>query len=102
MNITGAMESLPDATDADMARASAKALSALLTEMPRADRAQIRIDGHDLILPKSALELLRNILSEMARGNAVTVVPTHAELTTQEAADILNVSRPYLIKLLDT
>jgi excisionase family DNA binding protein len=102
MKITGAIESLLDAAEADIARASAKELSALLTEMPQADRARIRLDGHDLILPKSALELLRNILSEMAQGNAVTIVPTHTELTTQEAADILNVSRPYLVKLLDT
>lgn len=52
-------------------------------------------------LPAPAVGLLLRILEEMARGNAVTIIPVHAELTTQEAADMLNISRPSLIQLLD-
>jgi len=56
---------------------------------------------HQIELPTSSLTLLMSILGELAAGNAVQVVPVHAELTTQEAANILNVSRPHMVKLLE-
>ena len=54
-----------------------------------------------LEIPASAARMLIHILEEMARGNTVTLIPVHTELTTQEAADMLNISRPSLIQLLD-
>lgn len=58
-------------------------------------------DGESVELPESVYRLLVQTVREMAEGHAVAVIPVHAEITTQEAADLLGVSRPYLIKLLD-
>ncbi len=55
----------------------------------------------EVVLSAGAVHLLGTILTEIARGNSVAAVPVQAELTSQQAADLLNVSRPYLIKLLD-
>jgi excisionase family DNA binding protein len=96
---------LPTQEDAQQA----KTTSRVLAKYADKDRLQLKICGvgqeqektEDLIVPGYALHLLLNILAEMAKGNAITVVPVHAELTTQEAASILNVSRPYLINLLE-
>jgi len=99
--VTAHPQILPDSEASALARASAEELSRLLGQIPQAERAQVKLDGNDLILPRQALALLRDLLVEMAQGNAVTIVPTHAELTTQEAANLLNVSRPHLVKLLE-
>jgi len=54
-----------------------------------------------ITLPLNIFKSIVKMLIEMGNGNAVQVVPVQAELTTQQAADLLNVSRPHLIKLLD-
>lgn len=57
--------------------------------------------AHSVDIPVAALRLLVNVLSELGQGSTVKIVPINAELTTQEGADLLNISRPTFIKLLD-
>lgn len=54
-----------------------------------------------LVVPREVAEVLERCLQEMAKGNAITLVPVDAELTTQKAADLLNISRPTLVQLLE-
>lgn len=59
-------------------------------------------DGERLVLPPGVFEILRDIVAAMAQGQAVTIAPVHQRLTTQEAADLLGVSRPTVVKLLES
>jgi excisionase family DNA binding protein len=58
-------------------------------------------NGEHLVLPPEVFEVLRGVVEALASGQAVTVAPVHQRLTTQEAADLLGVSRPTLVKLLE-
>jgi excisionase family DNA binding protein len=95
---------LPEPAVAQAAAQASRALARLV----HGEAAPVRIrligpggNDEEVSLPALAVGLLRGALSELARGNAVTLMPIHAELTTQEAADLLNVSRPFLVKLLE-
>ncbi len=67
-----------------------------------AETVRVSLDTDlDAVVPMAAFKLFLQLLNEMAQGHAVTIIPYHSELTTQQAAEILNVSRPFVIKLLE-
>jgi len=94
----------PSESDARLALQSSRQLAARKLGRRSSVRIQV-IDSGDkaetIAVPASALRMFIHLLTEMSQGNAVTLIPTHAELTTQQAADLLNVSRPYMARLLD-
>jgi excisionase family DNA binding protein len=92
----------PSKADAVLAKVSGTKLAA---HLGRSGDLRLEVKtgttSEELILPTSALRLLVRALAEMGAGNAVALTPIRAELTSQQAADLLNVSRPHLVKLLD-
>ena len=77
-------------------------LCALLSSFEARSTTLTGPDGERLVLPAVVFEVLRGVVSAMAEGQAVTIVPVHQRLTTQEAADLLSISRPTLVKLLES
>ncbi|MBF0588183.1 MAG: helix-turn-helix domain-containing protein [Magnetococcales bacterium] len=93
------MES-PSEHDMEMAALGSRQLATTLGDRQEANLLLVE-QNLELKLPMSAIRMLLQILDQMAQGNTVSLVPIHAELTTQEAANFLNVSRPYLVKILE-
>jgi excisionase family DNA binding protein len=93
---------LPTPAEAEQAKVSSRTLS----KYADVDRVQLSLRGSngesdELILPGHVLQLLLDVLSEVSRGNAISLIPLHQEISTQEAANLLNVSRPFLVGLLE-
>jgi len=93
---------LPTSAEAEQAKISCRTLS----KYADVDRVQLQLRGSngesdDLILPGHVLQLLLDVLSEISKGNAISLIPHHQEVSTQEAANLLNVSRPFLVSLVE-
>lgn len=96
----------PNQADVKVAQDSAKKLTSILSEVSHPKSINILVERDDqtvetIAIPVSAIEVLSRLLSEVGKGNAVTLLPVHAELTTQQAAELLKVSRPFLIERLE-
>ena len=93
----------PEDQDACIARQSQQALASLMQSGGEV-RLHLHAEGSaqaDIVLPLSISHLLLGALEEIGKGNGVTLIPTDAELTTQQAADLARVSRPFFVKLLE-
>ena len=101
MVMAGLVPTLPSEADVILAKETSRVLAARQTRDPLRVRLIDAPGTETITLPSSVVRMLVRMLEEMAHGNAVTLIPVHAELTTQEAADMLNISRPSLIELLD-
>jgi excisionase family DNA binding protein len=64
-------------------------------------KIKIQETGEFISIPRKALTFLLEIISSMAEGKSITLIPSDSEISTQQAADMLNVSRPHLVKLLE-
>jgi excisionase family DNA binding protein len=102
MNVHSHRQLPPSPQDAAVARTSGQILAGYAkTKRPLTLRVRDAEHEKPIELPAGAVALLMDILEAMAAGRGVTIVPENAELTTVEAAAMLNISRPFLIQLLE-
>lgn len=78
------------------------ALSPLVNKRGRYVHLQLESSGQSIAIPREAVKIVVAVLRQMTQGGTAALIPLDEELTTQQAADMLNVSRPYLIGLLDS
>ncbi len=93
---------LPTSAEVEQAKISSRTLS----KYANVERVQLSLLGSngesdELVLPGHVLQMLLDVLSETSKGNAISLIPHHQEVSTQEAANLLNVSRPFLVGLLE-
>jgi excisionase family DNA binding protein len=94
----------PDEVESEAAERALRRIKVYLARHDEPD-ISLQVEGgredEVLVVPRNAVQLFANMLAYMAKGEGVVVMPKHKMLTTQQAADMLNVSRPYLIGLLE-
>lgn len=104
MNVSAITKVQPSEEDVALAREARRTLEAVLKAGAGTRQVDFR-DGSGRVqtvrMPASALQLLQDVLDQIEKGCAVSIVPTHTELTTQEAAQMLGVSRPFFVQMLE-
>ena len=95
---------LPTRKEQKIARENVKILGQIAGKHEKSSIAiEIEVSGEKehVKIPVSAFKFLNTILEHMAQGKAISIIPSSAEITTQQAAEMLNVSRPHVVKLLE-
>ncbi len=95
---------MPNNDDIRLANESVRQMSEIPLNQRKTLKLTVKLDSGEktIPIPASLFSFLVDLLKKMATGNAVTIVPLHAVLTTQQAADLLNVSRPFVIQLIES
>jgi excisionase family DNA binding protein len=93
-------------SDQQLAQSSLKGFESATYKVHSAQSRGVKINiqetGETITIPKNALLFLSDILQNMAEGKTISIIPSDSELSTQQAADMLNVSRPHLVKVLES